>query len=52
MLTTAAPPAGRMPLMIAAVALGIVLAATVALWGYYGTAVFYEVILAGIAACF
>jgi len=30
---------------------GIVLAATVALWAHYGTAVFYEMIVAGIAAC-
>ncbi|MEA2952763.1 MAG: hypothetical protein QOF19_885 [Alphaproteobacteria bacterium] len=33
-------------------AAGLMLAATVALWGYYGTAVFYEMILAGVAACF
>jgi hypothetical protein len=32
-------------------ALLIVLAATVALWAHYGTAVFYEMIVAGIAAC-
>ncbi|MEA2992014.1 MAG: hypothetical protein QOD40_934 [Alphaproteobacteria bacterium] len=37
--------------LIAAV-IGLVLAATVGLWGYYGTAVFYEMILAGVAACF
>ena len=29
-----------------------VLAATAALWAHYGTAVFYEMILAGLAACF
>jgi hypothetical protein len=29
----------------------MVLAGTVALWAHYGTAVFYEMILAGIAAC-
>ncbi len=52
MSTTASPPAGRVSLTVAAVALGIVLAAAFALWGYHGTAVFYEVILAGIAACF
>ena len=39
------------PLMLIAAALGIVLAATVALWAHYGTAVFYEMIVAGIAAC-
>jgi len=39
------------PLMLIAAALGIVLAATMALWVHYGTAVFYEMIVAGIAAC-
>jgi hypothetical protein len=37
--------------MLIAAILGIVLAATVALWAHYGTAVFYEMIVAGIAAC-
>ncbi len=37
-------------LLIAAV-VGILLAGTVALWAHYGTAVFYEMIVAGIAAC-
>jgi hypothetical protein len=31
---------------------GILIAATLALWAHYGTAVFYEIIAAGIAACF
>ena len=39
------------PLILIAAALGIVLAATMALWAHYGTAVFYEMIVAGIAAC-
>ena len=39
------------PLMLVAAAVGIVLAATVALWAHYGTAVFYVMIVAGIAAC-
>ena len=39
------------PLMLIAAAVGVVLAATVALWAHYGTAVFYEMIVAGIAAC-
>ena len=34
-----------------AVAAAIGLAGTLALWAYFGTAVFYETILAGIAAC-
>ena len=40
------------PLALVAAAAGIVLAATLALWAHYGTAVFYETILAGIALCF
>jgi hypothetical protein len=39
------------PLIILAAAAGIVLAGTVALWAHYGTTVFYEMIVAGIAAC-
>jgi hypothetical protein len=31
---------------------GVLAAATAALWVHYGTAVFYEMILAGINACF
>jgi len=40
------------PLLLLAAAGGILLAGTVALWAHYGTAVFYEMIVAGIAACF
>ena len=38
-------------LLVSLGAVGIVLAATVALWAHYGTAVFYEMIVAGIATC-
>ena len=38
-------------LVIAIVVVAILLAGTVALWAYYGTAVFYEMIVAGLAAC-
>ena len=31
---------------------GVLIAGTLALWAHYGTAVFYEIIAAGIAACF
>lgn len=41
----------RAVLLIAGV-LGVVFAGTLALWAHFGTAVFYEMILAGIAACF
>ena len=36
----------------AAGVLGVLVAASIALWGYYGTAVFLEMIVAGLAACF
>ena len=40
------------PVAVAAVTItAVLLAATVALWVHYGTAVFYEMIVAGIAAC-
>jgi hypothetical protein len=40
------------PLVLVAV-LGIALmAATLALWAYYGTAVFFEAVRAGLIACF
>jgi hypothetical protein len=35
----------------ATTAAAIALAGTIALWVHYGTAVFYEMILAGIATC-
>jgi len=31
---------------------GVLIAAAVVLWAHYGTAVFFEMIAAGIAACF
>jgi hypothetical protein len=49
---SAAPtPGSRVPLVIAAAVLGAMLAGTVLLWAHYGTAVFYETIVAGLAAC-
>lgn len=39
------------PLVAVAGAVAVALAGTLALWAHYGTAVFYEMILAGIAAC-
>jgi hypothetical protein len=38
-------------MLIAGVA-GILVAGTLALWAHYGTAVFFEMLAAGIAACF
>jgi hypothetical protein len=39
------------PLAIAAALAGLLVAGTLALWLHYGTAVFYEMILAGLALC-
>ena len=50
--TTALPTRSWRPLVIVAGASGLLLAGTVALWAHYGTAVFYEMIVAGLAACF
>jgi hypothetical protein len=44
--------ASRPVLFVVALALGALAAGTGALWAHYGTAVFYEMILAGINACF
>jgi hypothetical protein len=38
--------------MIAAGVAGLLLAMTIALWAHYGSAVFYEMLLTGLAACF
>jgi hypothetical protein len=41
------------PLLVAAAAVaGVMLAATVGLWAHYGSAVFFEMIASGFAACF
>lgn len=44
----------RLPLLAigAGAVAGVLAAATVALWAHYGSAVFYEMILTGLAACF
>jgi hypothetical protein len=43
---------GSRPAVAAAAAVVIVvLAATLVLWAHYGTAVFFEMIVAGLAAC-
>jgi len=40
------------PMLLLAVVIGALLAGTLSLWAYYGTAVFFETIRAGFAACF
>ena len=42
----------RGAIALAAGAMGLVLAGTIALWTHYGTAVFFETIRAGFIACF
>jgi hypothetical protein len=50
-LSSSSRPAMR-PLLLAAGLVGVLLAATLALWAHYGSAVFFEMIRAGLAACF
>jgi hypothetical protein len=40
------------PVLLLALAGGGIMAATAALWAYYGTAVFFEAVRTGWAACF
>jgi len=40
------------PLVAVAAVFGALFAATLLLWVHYGTAVFFDMIAAGIAACF
>ena len=45
-------PLSSRPFVVLAAISGLLVAATLALWAHYGTAVFFEIIAAGIAACF
>jgi hypothetical protein len=40
------------PMIVVGAVAGVLIAATMALWAHYGTAVFFEIIAAGLAACF
>jgi hypothetical protein len=40
------------PLIVTAAIVGLMFAGALALWAHYGTTVFFEMIVAGIAACF
>jgi hypothetical protein len=44
--------AARPAALALALLVGALVAATLGLWAHYGTAVFYEIIAAGIAVCF
>lgn len=41
-----------LPVALLAAGVAVVLAATLSLWAYYGTAVFFEMVRAGWVACF
>jgi hypothetical protein len=51
-LPNAAPRRMSWPLVAAGGGFGALVAIACALWFYYGTAVFFEIVRAGIAACF
>ena len=51
-IAQSSPGVGSRSLVIAAAVVGVLAAATGALWAHYGSAVFYEMILAGLAFCF
>lgn len=46
------PGAATRPLVLVGLTGGLLVAATVGLWVYYGTAVFFELIRTGWMACF
>jgi len=50
-ITSVSRPA-RPLLMLLALGGGLLMAATLALWAYYGTAVFFEIVRTGWLACF
>jgi hypothetical protein len=45
-------PRFSLPTLLLGLGVAVVLMGTLALWGYYGTAVFFEMVRAGWAACF
>jgi hypothetical protein len=46
------PRFASLPVLLVGALCGALIAATLVLWVHYGTAVFFEIIAAGIAACF
>jgi hypothetical protein len=50
-IATTSPVPQRALIAVAAL-FGVLFAVALALWAYYGTAVFTEMIVAGLAACF
>jgi hypothetical protein len=52
MSATLFPATLSRPALLVALLAGLLLAATLGLWGYYGTAVFFEMVRSGWASCF
>ena len=52
MSATMPPATLSRPLLLVAFLVAALLAATLGLWGYYGTAVFFEMLRSGWLACF
>jgi len=52
--TVSSPPpiASRTVALAAAAFAGVAVAATLALWAHYGSTVFFEIVVAGLQACF
>lgn len=50
--TTASTPAPARALVLLGAAAGVLALAAMALWVWYGTTVFFEMLRAGFAACF
>ena len=49
---SALPPRLRPAVWLGAGLVGVLVAGTIALWAHLGSAVFFEMIAAGLAACF
>jgi len=50
---TALVSSGRLsPVLVVSAAFAVLLGSAATLWAYYGTAVFYEMVAAGLAYCF
>ncbi len=52
MAATIFPATLSRPLALAAIVVVLLLGTTLSLWAYYGTAIFFEMLRAGWAACF
>jgi hypothetical protein len=50
--TTLITPSRMRPLLLLAVLGGAIMAGTLGLWAYYGTAVFFEIVRTGWVSCF